>query len=238
MNRPSRPFDPSELDWPDDADVSAADRVRVAAVARDLETLATDPLVQPPSDFADRVMTAVALEAAPRLVVRPGGSARGGPVGAFLLTIRDAWAVASGSGRPWAIRGQALAFVLLVVLTAGALTGLTAVTVGGLLAQDLSPRPTLEAPSIKPSPTFLPTPSPTFQPTPSPTPTPTRAPSDTPRSDESAGPKASDEGPEGGDVSRARPTGGAPGSTPTETPATADDGSPESGHEDDGIGAR
>ena len=43
-------------------------------------------------------------------------------VAAFLLAIRDEWAIATSGGRPWAVRGQALAFLLLVVVAAGTLT--------------------------------------------------------------------------------------------------------------------
>ncbi len=192
MSRPLRSFDPSELGSPD-ADVSAADLAQAAAIARDLEILGTDPGVRPPDDFEDRVMAAVALEAAPRLVARAGGSVRGGRAGAFLLTIRDAWAVGSSSGYPLTVRGQALALVLLAVLAAGALTGLTGLTVGGLFVRDTSPNPSLETPSIEPSPTPSPTPSPS--------PTEILAPSDAPRSSESAEPEKSRETSESGEPS-------------------------------------
>ena len=68
-------------------------------------------------------MAAIAAEPAPRLVVKPATAVRGGRLGAFLVAVRESWAVAFSGGRPMAVRAQALAFVLLVVLAAGALAG-------------------------------------------------------------------------------------------------------------------
>ena len=57
-------------------------------------------------------MAAIALEPAPRAVVSSGSAVRGAGIAAFLFAIRNAWRVATAGGRPFAVRAQALAFVL------------------------------------------------------------------------------------------------------------------------------
>jgi hypothetical protein len=157
-----RPFDLAEIREIEDDGTSTTDLADVLAVARDLEALAAVGTAPPTVDFADRVMGAVALEPAPKLVVRPGATVRGGRFGAFLIAVRDSWAVAMSGGRPLAVRAQALAFVLLVVLAAGALTGVTAVTVGGFLSAGPGPTPSTDVlPTVEPTPSTTPTPSPT-----------------------------------------------------------------------------
>ena len=82
---------------------------------------------------------------------RPGSSSgRARPsvvdaIGAFFMTIRESWGVATTGGRPMAVRAQALAFVLLVVVATGTLTGVGAIGVGA------SARPKREPVSIGPS---------------------------------------------------------------------------------------
>ena len=110
-------------------------------IARELESMAAGEAVRPSDGFDDRVMAAIALEPAPRLLVRRGSTGRGGRLAAFLVAFGDAWRVATTGGRPTAVRVQALAFVLLVLLAAGALTTVTAVGVGAFLsATDRRPR--------------------------------------------------------------------------------------------------
>ncbi len=203
MTGPARRFDPAELRTsgaPGDAQPTDADLARALGIARDLEALAADA-VGPTDGFEDRVMAAIAAEPAPKLVVRPSRQ-RGGPIAAFVLAFRDAWGITTGGGRPMAVRAQALAFVLIVVLGVGALTTATAVTVGGLLQARPSP-----VPSLQPAP-----PSPTQQPTPIPSPTAATAePSETPEPTET---------PEAGDT--AAPGGGS-GGRGTAAPAGTDD---------------
>jgi hypothetical protein len=175
-------FDPAELLVPGEPEPTPAEQADALATARDLEAMAVDTGVRPTDGFEDRVMAAIAGEPAPRLVVAPA-TVRGGAIGAFLLTVRRAWAVAMGGGRPIAIRAQALAFVLLVLLAAGALTGVTAVTVGALLAPngltiapDRSAIPTTPAvPETSESPGPSETPAPSESPTPDATTSPTES---------------------------------------------------------------
>jgi hypothetical protein len=118
--------------------------------ARELEGVTTEG-IHPTEGFGDRVMAAVALEPAPRLVVRPGSTVRGGRAGAFLIAVRDAWGVATTGGRPVAVRAQALAFILLVVVATGTLTSAAAIGVGGLLGPDRGSAPTFDPDSAVPT---------------------------------------------------------------------------------------
>ena len=133
MSGSPRRFDPAELRVPGEPDPSVTELADALAAARELEALATDPGIRPSDGFEDRVMAAIAAEPAPRLVAAPVSAVRGGRLGAFLVTVRESWAVASSGGRPMAVRAQALAFVLLVVLATGALAGASVVTVGALI---------------------------------------------------------------------------------------------------------
>ena len=159
MTGPQRRFDPAELRIPGEPEPTLAEQADTLSTARDLESLALGSGVRPTDGFEDRVMAAIAAEPAPRLVVVPASTVRGGVIGAFLLTVRQSWAIAMGGGRPMGVRVQALAFVLLVVLAAGALTGVTALTVGALIGPhgstvgpDRSSLPTAPvAPVVSPS---------------------------------------------------------------------------------------
>ncbi len=148
-----RRFDQTELHGAEQEPSSAELAEAVLAACR-LESLTATVVIRPTEGFEDRVMAAIATEPAPRLMVRPGSSVRGGRPAAFLLAIRDAWGVATHGGRPIGVRAQALAFVLLVVVAAGTLTGAAAIGVGGLLRSPQSP-----APSSEPSPSNAPSPS-------------------------------------------------------------------------------
>lgn len=227
MTGPTRRFDPSELQTPGESEPSVAELARALAAARELEAMASDADVHPTDDFEDRVMAAIAVEAAPKLVVRPGSAVRGGRAGAVLLAIRDSWRVATGGGRPWAVRAQALAFVLLIVLAAGALTGVTAMTVGGLLDSRVDPSPSTET-----GPTISPPPSPTETPTTSPSPS---DPASSTEPTESAEPDDSGEPTETSEAAEtprptqtAKPTGtGRPTRTPEPTETAEPDGTSE-----------
>lgn len=186
MSGPGRRFDPAELRSPgvsDEAPPSDAELAEALAVARELESLSAAEGIRPTDGFDDRVMAAIAAEPAPRLAVRPSTAVRGGRVGAFVLAVRDAWGVATGAGRPMGVRVQALAFVLLVVVAAGAMTAVTAVTVGALMQRSSTPAPSLvPAPSVAPTQTESPAPSAP------PTAPQTIEPSETPEATETADP--------------------------------------------------
>jgi hypothetical protein len=174
-----RRFDPSEVRVPGETDATQAELASLLAAARDLEALAASDGIRPTDGFEDRVMGAIATQPAPRVAVRSGSAVRGGPPAAFLLAVREAWGVALTGGRPMAMRAQALAFVLLVLVAVGSLAGAGAVTVGGLLSQHESP-----APSVAPDQTISPTPSAT----PAPTPTMTDGPTSSTEATETPGP--------------------------------------------------
>ncbi len=109
---PGRRFDPSELLSGTDADPSEGELADAFAAARILEAHAGTDRITPSDGFEDRVMAAIATEAAPRVVVRPGGAVRGGRPAALLVALRDAWSIATRGGHPLAVRAQALAIVL------------------------------------------------------------------------------------------------------------------------------
>ncbi|MEA2619970.1 MAG: hypothetical protein QOC97_743, partial [Chloroflexota bacterium] len=161
MTGPVRRFDPAELRSPSESEPSAAESAQLLAAARELEALAAADGSRPTEAFEDRVMTAIAAEPAPRVVVRSGATVRGGRPAALLLAVRDAWAVAGSGGRPFAVRAQALALVLLVLVAAGSVATLGAVTVGGFLNGPPTEAPSLQpisTPTLQPMPTASPAP--------------------------------------------------------------------------------
>lgn len=182
MSGPGRRFDPSELLGGTGPEPTSAELADALAAARVLEAHASGDRVEPGSGFEDGVMAAIATEPAPRLVVRATSAGRGGRAAAFLATVRDAWVIATSGGRPLAVRAQALGFVLVVVMTAGSLTGAAAVGVGSLLAPRPSPGPSLPVPAVSPSPISTP-PAPSSSPSPPvdaiPSPSPSSVPADT-----------------------------------------------------------
>jgi hypothetical protein len=221
MTGPGRRFDPSELH---DADgdgshLTDAESAAMLSTARDLEAFARAESTGPTSGFEDRVMTAIAAEPPPRAV------ATGGWLAGFAVVVRDAWRITwSGGGRPLAVRAQAFALVLLVVIAFGSLGTAAAVGVSRLLAGDPStPPPT--APSVEPS-IAPPTPS---LPAPSTAPSPSTSPSTSPSpsaTDEPGGSSEPTASPDGTDDSGGtpRPTASPrPTTDPTDTPEPTDD---------------
>ncbi len=193
MNGSGRRFDPSELLGGSGSEPTTAELADVLAAARVLEAHAAGDVIRPTSGFEERVLAAIAAEPAPRLVVGAGAAGRGGRPAAFVAAVRDAWAIATGGGRPLAVRAQALGFVLLVVIAAGSLTGVAAVGVGGFLADRPSPSPSLPAPTADPSsaaptPSSSPSPTPSSSPSPTPTVDPSASPSSSPLPTETVGP--------------------------------------------------
>lgn len=244
MSGLQRRFDAAELRIPGEPDPTLAEQAEALATARDLEALAVDAGIRPTDGFDDRVMAAIAAEPAPRLVVAPAASSRGGVIGAFLLTVRQSWAVATAGGRPMAVRAQALAFVLLVVLAAGALTGVTAVTVGALLGPngstigpDRSALPSAPvAPVVSPTPAASDSPEPSMSPESELTSRPTQSaePTETPEPTETARPAGTAKPGETPRATRTpRPT---ETPQPAETPEGSDDHGGGGGGGDDGGG--
>jgi hypothetical protein len=196
-----RPFGADELDG-----VSGLQPDELAAdtrLARELQASAARVSVRPSPDFADRVMAAVAREpaAAPARAARI--ALRRGALGAFLVSLRDAWRVTISPSFPIAMRAQAMAMVLVVVgLTAG--TGAVAAGALGLLDGNRStpsPVPTLQSPvptdvatetpsewpaSLEPSPSEEPSPSDSAQPSDSAEPSDSSDPAEATETDEPA----------------------------------------------------
>ena len=175
MSGLGRRFDPAEIrpdagPGPTDAELAEA-----MLAARELEALGARDAAGPTAGFEDRVMAAIATEPAPRVLVRPGGNVRCGLLGGFVISVRDAWRVATGGGRPAVIRAQALAFVLLVALATGSLSVFAAVGASSLLSPGRTATPSFPIRSASPAP---PSPStlPSMVPSPSPTPSPSSSP--------------------------------------------------------------
>jgi hypothetical protein len=210
-----RRFDPSELRNTGEPETSAAELAEMLGAARELEAMASSDGIRPTDGFEDRVMAAIATEPAPRVAIRSGSAVRGGRPVSLLLAVRDAWGVAGSGGRPLAVRAQALALVLLVVVALGSVLTAGAVTVGGMLNGTPS-----HAPSFEPGPSA--TPAPTAEPTPSTSPTETAEPAGTAEPTETSDPTETAE-PDHTAKPTATPTNGA-GETarPTRTPRPTD----------------
>lgn len=189
MTGPRR-FHPAEIDIEAD-ELSAA----LVETARDLETYAATGMAAPTVGFEDRVMAAIAAEPMPRLTRGLG----------FLATVREAWAVAFGAGRPMAMRAQALALLLLLAVAVGSVGSVAMVGASRLLTPAVpSPTTPSPAPSPLPSPSAEPSPSPPASdaPTPSPTTTPRPSPTETDEptgTDDSGGSSGSGRGSGSGD---------------------------------------
>ena len=234
MTGPVRRFDPSEVRPASGPGPSDAELAEAMVAARELETLIARDAVGPTVGFEDRVMAAIATEPAPRLFGRPAASVRGGWPVAFVLSIRDAWRVATSGGRPVALRAQAMAFVLLVVLATGSIS-LFAVGASGLLDSSDGPTPTLPgpSPSVVPSPSA--TPSPSVVPSPSPSATPSPSPSESAEPTESAEATETAEPTETGDDSSGPGGGGGGGSSGPGGGNGGNDSSGPGGGDDDGA---
>ena len=139
MSGPGRPFHPSELRSENGAGPSEAELAEATAMARALEDQAAIDRVVPSPDFEDRVMAAIAMEAPARLVVTPGRAMRGGLLAGFLVSLRDAWRVAAAPGRPFAVRAQALAFVLAAAVALGSMTAVVGVGAAAFLSSTPGP---------------------------------------------------------------------------------------------------
>jgi hypothetical protein len=174
-----RRFDPAELSE-DPGALTEAELTGALAMARDLEAIA-ERETAPTAGFSDRVMAAVAAEPTPEPTRVFGSAIRTRRFRAALAAVGDAWRVAFGSGRPFAVRSQALALVLIVLIGVVSLGGGAAVGAARLLNPDVAPSPapspSVPPPSPTPAPSNEPTPTPSVAP--SPTPTPEASPTDT-----------------------------------------------------------
>jgi uncharacterized membrane protein YgcG len=213
------------------------DRV-VADMTRELDGLAMDSSIQPPAGFADRVMAAVAAEPLPQPVRAFGVALLGGRMRAAVASIGDAWRVTVGGSTPLAVRGQAVALVLVVAIGSIAIAGGAAVGAIDLLNGTQGPPPSFTAPVPSfPAPSPSPSPSSSIEASPSPDalPTETPEPAETPRTTPS--PTGTDDhggGGSGSDSGSGSGSGGSSGSgsdsgsgsgdrTPTPTAGGTDD---------------
>lgn len=128
----TEPFRFDEIAGSDAASLDP-DPTRTAEVARDLQALARSVPGTAPAGFVDRVTAAIAAEPLPRPTGAAGVAARQGRPVAFLGAIRDIWRVALSGGRPLAVRAQAAALVVAIVVLVGSLGGLAAIEGTGLL---------------------------------------------------------------------------------------------------------
>ncbi|HET9681788.1 MAG TPA: hypothetical protein VFP19_07095, partial [Candidatus Limnocylindrales bacterium] len=152
MTEPRR-FDPRELAGADDLGPDA-ELGEAYAAARALESALVGPGVAPSSGLADRIMTAVAREPAPRPIGIVASLRRRPSLGGVLDSLRVAWARTVTSGRPLGLRAGALAYIAAVVVLASSLTGVAAYTTAGALGLLGGQRS--EQPAVSPQ---LPTPA-------------------------------------------------------------------------------
>ena len=158
MTGPGRRFDLAELS-DDQSALTEAEIVAATAIARDLEAIAERDDA-PTVGFSDKVMAAIVAEPTPKPTRVFGAALRAGRFGTAVAAIGDAWRVAFGGGRPFAVRGQALALVLVVLIGVLGLGGGAAVGASRLLNPDVvpspSPAPSVPAPSPSPAPSLVP----------------------------------------------------------------------------------
>ena len=223
----TRPFHPSELSGADGGEPTSAELGEALATARAIETQLAAADVHPSTEFAARVMAAIADEPKPQPAVAAGVALRQGRIGTLFAALADSWRVAFSGGRPLAVRAQAAAFVLVAILAAGSLGGIGLVGALDVLAPNRSPSP----PPTQAAPV---TPSPRLGPTETSQPTDTTEPTETPDASETPEPSETRE-----PARTARP-----GKTdhPNETPEPTEtddhgDGSGGGGQGGDGSGA-
>ena len=241
MNAGRPPFGYGDLP-PVSAELSEDELMAALAVGRELEAIAATTGGEPPAEFVDSVMAAIAREPAPAPVALAEEALRVGRLSLVIAAVRDAWLVALSGPRPVAMRAQAGAFALVVLLVVGSTLGIAA---GALGLNPFRTAPSVASPSPAPltSP-VAPSPSPSTPPPPSPspsasvTPTGSAEPTETPEgSDDHGGsgsgsgrtprPTATDDhsGP-GGTDDHSGPGGGGSGSTGS---GSGSSGSGESG---------
>ena len=211
-----RRFHPAEIDvelGPESAEL--------LATARDLESYAATGLAAPTVGFEDRVMAAIADEPMPRAAGR-----------GFLATVRDAWAIAFGSGRPVALRAQAFAMLLALAVAVGSVGSVAVVGAARLLGDQGPVPPTVPSPSPSPTPSpSLVSPSPSPSISPSPTPSPSASPVETEE------PSGTDDNGGGGGSGNSGPGGGGGGDDSSSSGSSGSRTSGSSGSVDDSSGS-
>ncbi len=220
-------------DLPGAGDVAAAELATSLRTGRHLEAYAAAEHAEPGPDFVGRVMEAIAAEPDPQ----PAAAARRAVLAArplaVLASVRDAWRVAFGGGRPAFARAQAMAVVLVAVV---ALAGIGGATVGALALLDRggpTPTPTEPLPSPSPPPALSPTPSPVSTPSAPPRVSPTPTPTETVEPTETTEPT---ETPEGTDDDNSGPGGGGDSVRDDPSPTGDDSGRGSSGSSGPGSG--
>ena len=151
MTGSGRRFDLAELSNGAEA-LTEAEIVAATAIARDLEAIAERDDA-PTVAFSDKVMATIAAEPTPKPTRVFGAALRTRRFGTAVAAVGDAWRVAFGGGRPFTVRGQALALVLVVLIGVLGLGGGAAVGAARLLNPDVAPSPT-PAPSVPASVAF------------------------------------------------------------------------------------
>jgi hypothetical protein len=170
--------------------VHPSDEERFATeMSRQLEalTMTIASAIKPTEGFADRVMAAIAGEPLPQPVRAFGIALVGGHLRAAAAALGDAWRTISSAPTPIAVRAQALALVLVVLIGSLAVAGGATVGAMGLL----SGTPPTPGPSVPPPSLVIPSPSPSPAPEPTPSEGPvessTAEPSDSPEPTHTAG---------------------------------------------------
>jgi hypothetical protein len=201
--------------------VHPSDEERIAVdMTRELEALTmtlTSP-AKPTDGFADRVMEAIADEPLPQPARAFWIALGGGHLRAAVVAVGDAWRTISSAPAPMAVRAQALALVLLVLVGSLAVAG--GATVGAINL--LGGTPPAPGPSVAPPSLVIPGPSPS--------PAPAQTPSDGPVESPSAEPSDSPEPTDTNETEKptARPR--------TATPTATDDHGGDSGSGSGGGG--
>jgi hypothetical protein len=132
------------------------------AMGRELQALAERTKTGTSAPFVDGVMAALATEPGPKPSIALTTAARERRPRGVLSAIGDTWRVAFSGGRPFAVRAQALAFVLVVIVASGSLGGVVAAGAWGMVVrpQTTVPLPTdhglLESARPTPPPSVLP----------------------------------------------------------------------------------
>ncbi len=145
--------------------IHPADEERIAAaMARELEAMTMTSAVQPSDGFADRVMLAIADEPLPQPVRAFGIALVGGHLRTAAAALGDAWRTVTSGLAPVAVRAQALALVLVVLVGSLTVAGGAAVGAMGLLGpatpapSPSGPPPSVAQPSPSPFPSAVPSP--------------------------------------------------------------------------------
>jgi hypothetical protein len=138
----------------------------LAAVAADLERIASEPSPRPSPGFADRVDAAIAREPIPVPMAAARSAVRRRSAFGFAAALRDSVRVGLGGNRPAAARAGALAMLagaaLIVASVGGALAfGAASVLVPAPAATHRSEPPATASPTLQPTPTGSSRPSPT-----------------------------------------------------------------------------